>query len=41
MPLLEKIRERAALIEAANFALPDGTEPVPPGEPRCSGLSRD
>ena len=36
MPLLEKIRERAALIEAANYALPDGADPVPPGEPRCS-----
>ncbi|MGU3284970.1 hypothetical protein [Methylobacterium mesophilicum] len=36
VPLLAKIRERAALIEAANFALPDGAEPVPPGEPRCS-----
>ncbi|SFM09839.1 hypothetical protein [Methylobacterium pseudosasicola] len=36
VPLLEKIRERAALIEAANYALPDGADPVPPGEPRCS-----
>jgi len=36
VPLLQKIRERAALIEAANFALPDGADPVPPGEPRCS-----
>ncbi|MGH1588010.1 hypothetical protein ACRBEV_06220 [Methylobacterium phyllosphaerae] len=36
VPLLEKIRERAALIEAASFALPDGADPVPPGEPRCS-----
>ncbi|MGU3479416.1 hypothetical protein [Methylobacterium sp. D48H] len=36
VPVLEKIRERAALIEAANFALPDGADPVPPGEPRCS-----
>lgn len=34
--LLTKIRERAALIEAANYSLPDGADPVPPGEPRCS-----
>lgn len=40
VPLLEKIRERAALIEAANYALPDGADPVPPGEPRCSWLGR-
>ncbi|SDA25029.1 hypothetical protein SAMN02799622_03537 [Methylobacterium sp. UNC378MF] len=40
VPLLAKIRERAALIEAANFALPDGAEPVPPGEPRCSWNGR-
>ncbi|WCS23665.1 hypothetical protein LOK46_21215 [Methylobacterium sp. NMS14P] len=36
VPLLEKIRERATLIEAANFAVPDSAELVPPGEPRCS-----
>ncbi|MCJ2045939.1 hypothetical protein MKK58_15555, partial [Methylobacterium sp. J-078] len=35
VPLLTKIREGAALIAAANYALPDGAEPVPPGEPRC------
>ncbi|MBP1180962.1 hypothetical protein [Methylobacterium sp. PvR107] len=40
VPLLTKIRERAALIEAANFALPDGADPVPPGEPRCSWNGR-
>jgi chromosome segregation ATPase len=40
VPLLAKIRERAALIEAANFALPDGADPVPPGEPRCSWEDR-
>ncbi|GJE12578.1 hypothetical protein FOHLNKBM_3628 [Methylobacterium longum] len=40
VPLLEKIRERAALIEAANYALPDGAEPVLPGEPRCSWEDR-
>jgi len=40
VPLLAKIRERAALIEAANYALPDGAEPVPPGEPRCSWNGR-
>lgn len=36
VPLLEQIRERAALIEAANFALPEGVELVPTGEPRVS-----
>ena len=36
VPLLTKIREGAALIAAANFALPDGAGPVPLGEPRCS-----
>ncbi|MCJ2048685.1 hypothetical protein [Methylobacterium sp. J-070] len=36
VPLLSKIRERAALIDAANYALPDGADPVPPGEPRYS-----
>lgn len=40
VPLLAKIRERAALIDAANFALPDGAEPVRPGEPRCSWNGR-
>lgn len=35
VPLLERIRERAALIEAANYALPNGVEPVPTGEPPC------
>ncbi|MDN3572086.1 hypothetical protein [Methylobacterium longum] len=40
VPLLERIRERAALIEAANFALPEGADPVPPGEPRCSWNGR-
>ncbi|QGY04789.1 hypothetical protein MMSR116_24935 [Methylobacterium mesophilicum SR1.6/6] len=35
VPLLERIRERAALIESANFALPDGVDPVPTGEPPC------
>lgn len=40
VPLLEKIRERAALIEAVNYALPDGAEPVPRGEPRCSWNGR-
>lgn len=40
VPLLAKIRERAALIEAANYALPDGADPVPPGEPRCSWEDR-
>ncbi|TXN41376.1 hypothetical protein [Methylobacterium sp. WL7] len=40
MPLLERIRERAKLIDAANFALPDGADPVPPGEPRCSWNGR-
>ena len=40
VPLLEKIRERAALIEAANYALPDGGDPVPTGEPRCSWEDR-
>jgi hypothetical protein len=40
VPLLAKIRERAALIEAANYALPDGANPVPPGEPRCSWNGR-
>jgi hypothetical protein len=40
VPLLAKIRDRAALIEAANYALPDGAERVPPGEPRCSWNGR-
>ncbi|MCJ2014977.1 hypothetical protein [Methylobacterium sp. J-076] len=40
VPLLEKIRDRAALIAAANFALPDGADPVPTGEPRCSWQGR-
>ncbi|MGU3665066.1 hypothetical protein ACLBX9_12875 [Methylobacterium sp. A49B] len=40
VPLLERIRERAALIEAANYALPDGADPVPTGEPRCSWEDR-
>lgn len=36
VPLLAKIRERALLVKQANSALPDGADPVPPGEPRCS-----
>jgi hypothetical protein len=33
--LLEKIRQRAALINAANFAFPNGAEPLAPGVFRC------
>ena len=40
VPLLAKIRERAALIAEANRGLPDGADPVPPGEPRCSWEGR-
>lgn len=40
VPLLEKFRERAALIAEANRNLPDGFEQVPPGEPRCSWEDR-
>ncbi|GJD36764.1 hypothetical protein [Methylobacterium aerolatum] len=40
VPLLEKIRDGAALIASANLALPDGADPVPPGEPRCSWQGR-
>ena len=36
VPLLSKIREQSALIAVANAALPDGADPVPSGEPRCS-----
>ncbi|WP_187276710.1 hypothetical protein [Methylobacterium sp. WL30] len=36
VPVLSKIREQSAIIAAANASLPDGAEPVPPGEPRCS-----
>jgi hypothetical protein len=40
VPLLAKIREQAWLIEVANSALPDGADPVPTGEPRCSWNGR-
>lgn len=40
VPLLAKIREQAWLIEVANSALPDGADPVPTGEPRCSWEGR-
>jgi hypothetical protein len=33
--LLEKIGQRAALINAANFAFPNGAEPLAPGVSRC------